>query len=180
MAKRLQLKREGEGTRRRETNHNAHRLVSLAMQKGHSYEDIGRICDVSAGSVKRWLATGRADAEAIRPLVEMIGHVYLKPDVVADILVDVYGKRRRRFRLKRSQLKKISGRAVFRGVFLEALAEGLLSRNFHFIEESNGEEDFFVLIRRSQLRRMVPGYLEDSEISQYYQDISEEGQVEED
>ena len=68
----------------RNVNKNARMIVTVATEKGYSYEEIAEICSVSIGSVKRWLTTGRADGNRISAIEDLIGPVHLRPGAVGD------------------------------------------------------------------------------------------------
>jgi len=164
----------GTSTRRRNVNVNARQLVTIAMEKGYTHEEIAETCDVSIGSIKRWLATGRADASKIKALEREIGHIYLQPEAVGDILVEIYKNRKKRYRLKRIHLKRIAGRTALRGVFVEQLMQYLLDIGYFMLEAVDGEDDFFIIISVRQALSHVKKYLKISEINAYFKDIADE------
>ena len=160
--------------RKRNVNKNARQLVTIATEKGYTYEGISDICDVSIGTVKRWLATGRADANKINSLETEIGLIYLQPESVGDILIEIYKNRKKRFRLKRFQLKRIAGRAALRNAFVDKLTQYLLHRGFFMLECVDGDNDIFIIIRVSHTLNHVKDYLRPSDINKYFKDLANE------
>lgn len=158
----------------RNVNVNARQIVTIAIEKGYTHNEIAEICDVSVGSIKRWMSTGRADANKIKALEREIGQIYLQPDAVGDILIEIYKKRKRRFRLKTIDLKKIAGRSALRGVFVEQLIQYMLDNGYFMLETFEGEEDFFIVISIRQSLRHVEKYLNPSEINNYFREIADE------
>lgn len=152
---------------RRGVNLKARLIVKLANDKGYSNEEIAELCGVSVGSVKRWYATGRADADKIQPLEECVGPVHLTPEAAANILISIYRERRKRFRITRSQLKAIAGRTSLRRAFVEPLAEVMLDRGFYLLDGYLEEEDDFVVISLRQLNKLVPSRLEPKDLDGY-------------
>ena len=69
----------------------AREALRIAREKYDlSYQEIAELCQVSLGSVKRWMLNGRADEKAIAPLVAKIGQVYLTASQVADHVIGIY------------------------------------------------------------------------------------------
>lgn len=161
-------------TRKRNVNTKARQIVTSATDKGYSYEDIAKICDVSTGSIKRWLATGRADARKIKELEKQIGHVYLSYESVGDLLIDIYKNRNKRFRVQRIELKRISGRSVLKSGFVDNLSMFLLDKGYYMLEAVQGEYDFFVIIRIRQVLKHVKDFLSADEIDEYFNDLADE------
>jgi len=160
--------------RRRNIYRNAGQLVQLAVQKGYTYEKIADICDVSLGSVQRWLSTNRADASKIKALEDEIGQTYLSAESVGDAIIELYNIRKMRFRLKRFQLKKISGRTTLRWAFIDQLSQYLLDRGYYMLESVDNDDDIFIIIKHGQLLKHVKHYLENNEIKTYYKELAEE------
>lgn len=160
--------------RNRNVNINARQIVSIAMKKGFTHEKIAEICDVSAGSIKRWVATGRADANKIKALEKEIGQVYLKPESVGDILIEIYKSKKKRYRLKRIHLKRIAGRSALRSVFIDQLVHYLLDKGYFMLEAVEGEDDFFVVVSVRQTLFHVKTFLKLSEIDSYFKNIADE------
>lgn len=155
---------------RRKINKKARQIVLRATQKGFSYEDIAEKCGVSIGTVKRWISTGRADDEKISALAKEIGHINLSPEAIADILVEVYRNRNRRYRINKNDLKRVAGRAILKAAFLETLSEYLMERGFYFLEH----DDFFVVISSKQLLKHVSSTLGNEELEEYFIDLADE------
>ncbi len=160
--------------RRRNVNVNARQLVSIALEKGYTHDEVAEICDVSVGSIKRWLATGRADAGKIQALEKEIGQIYLQPDAVGDILIEIYKNRKKRYRLKRIHLKRIAGRSALRSVFVEQLVQYLLDNGYFMLEAVEGENDFFIILSVRQALFHVKKFLKISEINNYFKEIANE------
>lgn len=160
--------------RGRKINTNARQIVTIATENGYTYEEISDICDVSIGSVKRWLATGRADANKIKSLEIEIGPIYLQAESVGDILIEIYKNRNRRFRLKRMQLKRIAGRTALRNAFVDKLIQYLLNRGFFMFETVDGDNDIFIIIRIRQTLNYVKEYLKLTDINEYFKDLANE------
>ena len=160
--------------RNRNVNVNARQLVSIALEKGYTHDEIAEICDVSVGSIKRWMSTGRADASKIKALEGEIGQIYLQPDAVGDILIEIYKNRNKRYRLKRIHLKRIAGRSALRGVFVEQLIQYMLDNGYFMLETVEGEEDFFIILSVRQALFHVKKFLKVSEINRFFKDIADE------
>ena len=90
------------------------------------------------------------------------------------MIIEIYRNRSRRYRLKRFQLKKISGRSVLKSAFIEKLAQYLLDQGYFMLESSEGEQDFFIIIRIRQVHYHVKSYLKTSEISHYFKTMASE------
>lgn len=157
----------------KKVNKRARMLVRQAMQKGMSFEDVAGVCGVAVGSVKRWLATGRADADKIAALEAEVGAVYLSPETVAEDLADIYRSRKRRFRVTKDQLRRISGRSDLRDTFLNALGEALTDRGFYFLPGHVDGEEMFLIISHVQLAKHVAENLEKSDVESYFQELAE-------
>ena len=160
--------------RNRNVNVNARQIVSIALEKGYTHDEIAEICDVSVGSIKRWMSIGRADASKIKALIEKIGQIYLQPDAVGDILIEIYKNRNKRYRLKRIHLKRIAGRSALRGVFVEQLIQYMLDNGYFMLETVEGEEDFFIILSVRQALFHVKKFLKAFEINRFYKDIADE------
>lgn len=160
--------------RRRNIDREARRYVSIALDKGYTHEEIASICDVSVGSVKRWMATGRADAQALKHLKEEIGPLYIKPKEVGEILIEIYKTRKRRYRIQKSQLKKISGRSTLRTSFMNELYEYMEENNHIMLEFEIDNECFYVVIRKSQILHHCKETLKLNEINNYYKEIADQ------
>lgn len=158
---------------KRNVNVNARQLVAIAQKSGYTLESIAEICGVSAGSVKRWLHTGRADAEKIKPLEQAVGQTYLQPDAVGEILIDIYTTRNKRYRLKRGSLKHIAGRSTLRSAFVDQLIQYLLDKGYFMLEAVDGDEEFFVIIRIGQVLKHVKDFLTREDISAYYHEVAD-------
>ncbi|MCP4700195.1 MAG: hypothetical protein GY862_25585 [Gammaproteobacteria bacterium] len=156
-------------------NPKARQIVALATKKGYSYDEIADICNVSVGSVKRWLATGRANADRIQFIEDLIGPIYLSPEFVAEILVEIYRIKKKRYRLGRDQLKSVAGRVALKASFIERITQSMLDSGYYFLEGFDDDEDYFVIISTFQLNKMVPAKfkLSRDEIRDYYQTASE-------
>jgi transcriptional regulator with XRE-family HTH domain len=141
-----------------------------------SYQDIADLCEVSLGSVKRWMLNGRANEKAIHPLIERIGQVYLSISQVADHLEQLYragprenakGHKVSRIRLGADQLERIAGRQHLKVSFKNDLIEELRERGF-LLEEGTGD---FVLVSWKWLY-VSCSELDDSEIPEFYEAIA--------
>lgn len=161
-------------TRKRNVNTKARQIVTIATDKGYTYQEIAEICDVSIGSIKRWLATGRADASKIKKIEMEIGHVYLSYESVGDVLIDIYKNRNKRFRLKRIELKRVAGRSVLKSGFVENLLMYLLDKGYYMFEAVEGDDDFFVIIRIRQVLKHVKDFLSEDKINEYFNDLADE------
>ncbi|MBK1618443.1 hypothetical protein CKO42_08335 [Lamprobacter modestohalophilus] len=157
----------------RRVNLNARLLVRLALEKGYSYAQIGELTGVSEGSVKRWHATGRADADRIKELEALIGPVRLSPEALTDQLIRIYRERRRRYRLGRAQLKSLAGRRTLKAAFIEQLSELMLDRGYYLLDGCLEQEEDFIVISLRQLNKLVPYRLGPQDIDGYLPPISE-------
>ena len=158
----------------KKVNSQARNIVQRASDKGMTYEEIAKICGVSLGSVKRWVATGRARASAIQPLVDRLGKTLLSAESVADTLMAIYAKRGRRFRIRASDLVAIAGRCRLRDAFLAELEDALDERSCLLIRGFAGGEDLFFVERWGQYKKHVSYTLGEKEIEEYYQDVAED------
>lgn len=157
----------------------AREALRIAKEKYEmSYQDIAELCDVSLGSVKRWMLNGRADEKAIRPLVERIGQVYLTVSQVADHLEQLYGagprhnakgNRVRRLVITNRQLERVAGRQHLKGAFKNDLIDELRERGFLFQE---GTDDF-VMASWRWLHDSCAA-VNDEELPEFYGDLAEE------
>ena len=159
---------------RRRSNLRARQIVTFATEKGYSYDEIANVCGVSVGSVKRWLSTGRADADNIQHIENLVGAIYLSPESVSEILIEIYRTRKRRYRLGRKQLKSIAGRTALKASFVKKITQMMLDRGYYFLEGFSDDEDYFIIISTNQLCRFVSTKLSHDEIQDYYQILAEE------
>jgi transposase len=160
-------------------NKDARQIVQRALEKGYDYETIAELCGVSIGSIRRWVATGRAKSSVIVELEKEIGKSYLSAETVSSILIDIYRKRGKnrkgfRYRIKRMQLKRIAGRRSLGWKFIEELSNYLSAQGYIMIEESDGIDDFFIVIRQKQLLIHVKRYISDTEINNFFRDLSDD------
>lgn len=158
----------------------AKEALMIAKDKyGMSYRDIAELCDVSLGTVKRWMLVGRADEDKILPLIERIGHqVYLTPSHVADHLEHLYksgprenakGNNVRRFRITNQQLKRIAGRQYLKATFKAELIDELRERGYLLVADDDG----FVMVNWKWLYNSS-AEISDSELPDFYEVIAEE------
>jgi len=158
--------------RKRNVNKNARQIVTVATEKGYEYDEIAHICKVAVGTVKRWVSTGRADAAKIKALENEIGPVYLGSETVGDILIEIYKTRKRRYRIKRIQLKKIAGRSTLRHSFVDGIIQHLLNNGYFMLEAVAGEDDIYIIISISQILKHVKDNLKSSDINKYYKELA--------
>lgn len=143
-----------------------------------SYQDIAELCNVSLGSVKRWMLNGRADEKAIRPLIDRIGQVYLNVSQVADHLEQLFragprkntrGKKVYRLCVENSQLQRIAGRQHLKLSFRNDLTDEMRERGFLLVEGSGD----FLLVAWKWFHNSC-AVLEDSEIPEFYDNLADE------
>lgn len=143
-----------------------------------SYQDVADMCDVSLGSVKRWMLNGRADENAIRPLIARIGPVYLTVSQVADHLEQLYdagprlnakGNNVRRLRVANYQLERIAGRRHLKLGIKKDLVDELRERGYLF---EQGTDDF-VMVSWGWLHASSAAICDD-EIPEFYENLAEE------
>lgn len=149
-----------------------------------SYQDVADLCEVSLGSVKRWMLNGRADEKAIQPLLDRIGRVYLKATQVADHLEHLYqagprlnakGVAVRRLRIANYQLERMAGREFLKSTFKADLYGELRERGFLF---EPGTDDF-VLVKWRWLHDSCTA-ISDEELPDFYADLADEIDADED
>ncbi len=158
----------------RKVNTEASQLVITATNKGMSYQDIADLCGVSLGSVKRWVATGRAREVAIRPLVKKIGRPLLPAEKVAEILIEIYSKRGRRFRIKAVDLGRLAGRVQLKNSFFDALEDALDARNYLIVRGYDKEDYFFFVIRFGQFKKGISYTLQKKDFEKYFEAVAQE------
>lgn len=138
---------------------------------GYTHEDIAKICNVSSGSVRRWLMTKRAKASAIQPLLDIVGgSPTLSVDQVAEHLEDLHktsklnqnNKKVHRYSISRMQLAKISGMGVLDDDFIKEIKKLLNRHNFFFME---GIDSFAIGNMRWLFRSCPP--IEDEALNQF-------------
>lgn len=143
---------------------------------GYTHDDIAQLCGVNIGSVKRWLTTGRAKADAIQPLLDIVGYSpYLSAKQVTEHLVELnrplkanqHGKNVRRYSITRRQLGKIAGREILRAAFLQEIEEELLTYNLLFLEGV----DFFVVVHKNWIFDSC-AKITDEALKDFIQDIA--------
>jgi len=132
-------------------NTNARYIVKDAIDKlGLTHSKISEICNVSIGSIKRWISTGRANAEKIKPLENLLTGISTKNfvksiDDVGEVLIKIYEKRNI-FSIKSSTLSIMSGRIFIHDKFISQLSEYLLDRGFYILKNRNLECELYSII----------------------------------
>lgn len=147
-------------------NYSARDLVDAAKAAGHDTKAIAKLCNVVDSSVRRWRLTGKADADAIKPLADLMGPVNT-PKSVANTLIRLY-KKNNAFRLSKQELKDISGRKYLRTSFYLDLKEYLEESGYCLLDmygtdtvegEPMDDCEFMILISARKLMRIVPDHL---------------------
>jgi hypothetical protein len=144
-------------------------IVMKALGQGMDYSDIAGICKVSELTVKRWVSTNRADSKKIQPLIKTLGHVMLTAKDIGASLIEIYKRRKKRFRFNRSHMKKLAGQPLSHRLFAD-LQEYLSRKGYLLLEfwEDDDETSFFILIRTRQLKKYVKGWISDQEVDEFW------------
>jgi len=151
----------------------ARRVVLAAAGKGMAYEEMATLCRVSTGTVKRWMATGRAKRSAILPLVRAIGREYISSATVAEALTSLYRERSCRFCIYGADLAKLAGRKNLRTAFLQEIETALDDAGFCFVRRYVNGQDAFFMIRWRHLELHVGEPLEKRAFEKYFQTVAD-------
>jgi hypothetical protein len=148
-------------------------MIEIALQQGETVETIASLCGVSPGSVKRWLATGRAAKDRIAPLAEKVGPVYPSPSEVARDLIAIKKRMGKRpIRVKRSYVKKIAGRTRLKGSFESDLIDCLDGHGYAFIEaiDEQTDDDVYLMFKRKWLFGKIQTAVKKADMEDYFVD----------
>ena len=155
-------------------NPRARAIVLKAIEQGMSYDEIAELCEVSEGSVRRWVSSGRANAKTIEPLVKKVGTIQLTPQDLGNTCIEIYKKRKKRFFLERDQLMKLAGRAITLR-WIDQLSKYLDGQGYLFKELINtkGDTTIFAMISHKQIARYAKYSVEEEEIEDFYIEMEE-------
>lgn len=148
----------------------ARHAVQKAQERGETIESIAALCGVSTGSVRRWYETGRADANAIAPLLDKIGRVYPSAEEIADDLIEFYKHRGRKpFRLYRRAWQRVTQRRWLKGAFNESLVETLFERGYHLLLEEDSEgREMRLFLSRKDLRVLAKEAPSEDDLREFF------------
>ena len=153
-------------------NFSARELVDSAKKAGHDTKAIAKLCNVAESSVRRWRQLGKADADAIKPLMDLMGPVNT-PKAVSATLIRMY-KKNNAFRMSWNEFRSIVGRKHIRYAFLSELREYLEESGYLLIEacgtdtvegEPLDDCEFLILVSVRKLMRIVPDHLADEALA---------------
>jgi transposase len=151
----------------------ARRVVLAATDKGMAYEEMAALCKVSTGTVKRWMATGRAKRSAILPLVQAVGREYISAATVSEALAALYRERNCRFCIYGADLARLAGRKNLRTAFLQEIETALDDAGFCFVRRYVNGQDAFFMIRWRHLERHVGAPLPKQAFEKYFQTVAD-------
>ena len=139
-----------------------------------TFEQMAEECDVATGSIQRWYSTGRAKADKIRPLEEMIANTRIPAHKIAENLIEIYRHVRRPISLLHNQLRDMTGRERLSESVIEEVTEELYERDFILVQDldDDGRLAFFV-VRKKWLTKKTRK-VDEKILKEYYKKVVED------
>jgi len=155
--------------RTRNVNNKARQIIEKVREElGYTFEEMSDICGVAVGSVQRWYSIGRARADKIKHLEELLTNVRLPENKIAKNLIEIYWYSKGPCYLTLTQLKKMSGRDRLSPRIIENIQAELDYQGFLFIEEmDDSERTIYILMRRKRCKKNSKK-LDDKYLKEYY------------
>ena len=121
---------------------------------GYTFEEMAEMCGVATGSIQRWYSTGKAKADKIVPLGELVENNRLPCEKIAENLIEVYWHIKRPYILTYSELRNMSGRERLSPSVVNEIEEVLFERGFALIVDQDDEDrNVYIIIRKMWIIR---------------------------
>jgi len=155
-------------------------IEKVREEYGYTFEEMADLCEVATGSIQRWYTNGRAKADKIKPLEQLIENTRLPEYKVAEKIIDIYWHVRKPISITYQQLRSISGRDRLSESVVSRIHDELYERSFAFIDDcdEDGRTIYYVL-RKKWLSRKISGVDEDI-LGDYYLNKFHEDDLDED
>ena len=143
-------------------------IEKVRNEHNYTFEDMGEICGVATGSIQRWYSTGRARADKIIALEELVENNRLPTDKIADNLIEIYRHIKRPYTIPYTTLRDMSGRERLSKRVITEIEEHLYERGFALIDDydSEGRNIFIVIRKRWLTKRTKPA--DNEALKEYY------------
>ncbi|MBE0448898.1 MAG: hypothetical protein IBX64_12565 [Actinobacteria bacterium] len=129
-------------------------IEKVRNEYGHTFEEMAEICGVATGSIQRWYSTGRAKADKIAPLEELVENNRLPTEKIAENLIEIYWHIKRPYLLPYSELRAMSGRERLSQSLILEIEEYLYERGFALIIDQDDEgRCVYIIIRKKWITR---------------------------
>ena len=157
-------------------------IEKVRQEHDYTFEEMAEECDVAVGSIQRWYSTGRAKANKIEPLVELIENTRLPEYRIAEKLIEIYWLTRRPICITYKQLRAISGRDRLSDPIILNITVELYEHNFAFIDDldTEGRPVYFIVRKKwlANAKRTIS--VDESLLEKYYLKQFEDESNEED
>lgn len=129
-------------------------IEKVRSDYGYTFEQMAEMCGVAVGSIQRWYSTGRAKADKITPLEELVENNRLPSDKIADNLIEVYWHIRRPYTLTYTDLRDMSGRERLSNSIIAEVDEYLYEKGFCMIDDEDEDgRNIYIIIRKKWLTK---------------------------
>jgi len=136
-------------------NIKARQIIEKVREEfGHTFEEMADLCNVAPGSIQRWYSTGRAKADKIKALENLIANTRLPEHKIAENLIEIYWHLKRPMTITYSQLRNISGREKLSLSVINRIDQELYERGFALIDDMDEEgRVIYFVIRKKWLSK---------------------------
>ncbi|WP_295442421.1 hypothetical protein [uncultured Thiodictyon sp.] len=150
-------------------NAKARQIVEKVREEfGYTFEEMAELCGVATGSVQRWYSSGRAKADKIKALEELLANTNLPEHKIAENLIKIYWHIKWPIKIIYSQLRDISGRERLCPNVIERIRQELYERGFAFVDDTDEEGKLaFFLLRKQWLSKHTKA-VNEAAVKAYY------------
>jgi hypothetical protein len=137
------------------TNTKARQIIEKVRNEyGYTFEEMADMCGVATGSIQRWYSTGKAKADKIVPLEELVENNRLPADKIAGNVIEIYWHIKRPYTLTYSELRDMSGRERLSPSVVCEIEEYLFERGFALIVDQDDEDrNIYIVIRKKWITK---------------------------
>ena len=143
-------------------------IEKVREELGYTFEEMAEECGVATGSIQRWYSTGRAKADKIKPLEELISNTRLPTYQVAKNIIEIYWHIKRPITITYKQLRDISGRDNLHESIINSISQELYEQDYAFIEDRDDEGRVVYLIVRKKWLSRKTTLIDASILKDYY------------
>ncbi|WP_252178708.1 hypothetical protein [Endozoicomonas sp. 4G] len=138
-------------------NTEARKIIEKVREEfGYTFEEMAELCGVATGSLQRWYSTGRAKANKIQALENLISNTRLPEQKVAENLIEIYWHVKRPITISYNQLRDISGRNRLSESVIENISEELYEHGFTLIEDKDDDgRVVYSIVRKKWLSKKM-------------------------